>query len=138
WHWNLGAFDEKLGKLRETFSAQGTPDIREPYVDNGHPYWTMQAFTMLSIPQDDPLWNSSEEPVPVEKGDYRLVFKGPKMMVIGSKASGQVKWLQAENLPKRDFYRDRYIKFVSNSHFPYNIVTAKDRCAWDQTLVFRN
>ncbi len=138
WHWNMGCFDEANGKLRETFSKDGTEDIREPYIDNGHPYWAMQAFTMLSIPASDPLWTSDEEPLPVEKGDYTLRFKGPEMMVVGVQRSGIVKWVQAENLPKRDYYRDRYVKFVHSSNFPYNIIQNKDRVPWDQALVFRN
>ena len=51
--WNAGAFDRDLGKLREPLSAEGTREIRESYIDNGHPYWGMQAFALL-----DPGWRS--------------------------------------------------------------------------------
>jgi hypothetical protein len=49
YHWSLGCFDERRGKLRETYTADETPVTREPYVDNGHPYWTMLGFAFLGI-----------------------------------------------------------------------------------------
>lgn len=137
WWWRLGAYDEKLGKLRETLSPQGTPDVSEAYIDNGHPYWCMQAFTMFAIPASDPFWTAPEEPLPVEKDDYTVRFDGPKMLVTGTKSSGQVKWALAHNFGRREYYRDKYAKFVASSHFPFNVMQTKGRAPWDQALVIR-
>jgi hypothetical protein len=140
YHRALGAYDEKLGKLRETYSPQGTPDVKEAYIDNGHPYWAMLSFSMLSIPASDPLWSASvDAPLPIEKEDFTIRFEGPRMLLIGNESSGQVRWVQARVSPRRDYYRDKYIKFAYSSHFPFNVLRdSKDRAPWDQTLVFRD
>jgi hypothetical protein len=138
WHWNLGCYDETRGKLRETYTPGGTPNIRERYIDNGHPYWAMQGFTFLALKPDDPLFTSSEESLPVERDDYALRFDGPKMLLLGQRGSGQVRWVQAENTALREPYRDQYTKFVASSHFPYSIIADDKRVPWDQQLVLRD
>ncbi len=139
WWWQMGAYDEKLGKLRERLSPEGTPEVTEGYIDNGHPYWAMLAFTFFSIPATDPLWTAPEEELPVEKADYAVKIAGPKMIVAGTKTSGQVRWLQALNTPRRDYYRDKYNKFAWSSSFPFNVMQSdKKRAPWDQTLVLRD
>ena len=139
WWWRLGAYDEQRGKLRETLSAEGTPGVSEPYIDNGHPYWAMQAFTFFALPANDPLWTVPEEPLPVERGDFRVRIAGPRMLLTGTKASGQVRWLQAKNTPRRDYYRDKYNKFTASSSFPFNVLTdAKEFAPFDETLVLRD
>ena len=138
WWWQLGAYDEKLGKLRETLSPGGTPDVSEDYIDNGHPYWAMLAFTFFSLPAADPLWTAPEEELPVERADYELKIAGPRMILAGTKSSGQVRWLQALHTPRRAAYRDKYNKFVWSSAFPFNVIQhEKETSPWDQALVFR-
>jgi hypothetical protein len=139
WWWRMGAYDGKLGKLRETLSPEGTPEVTEGYMDNGHPYWAMQAFTFFSIPPTDPLWTAPEERLPVEIADYTVSIAGPKMIVAGTRASGQVRWLQALNTPRRDYYRDKYNKFAWSSSFPFNVMQSdKNHAPWDQALVLRD
>lgn len=137
WWWNLGAYDEKLGKLRETLTPGGTRDVTEGYIDNGHPYWCMQPFSMFAIPAGDAFWTAPDEPLPVEQADYAIRFEGPKMLVTGTKSSGQVKWALAHNSGRREYYRDKYVKFVASSHFPFNVMEVKGRVPWDQALVIR-
>lgn len=142
WWWNLGAYDDQLGKLRETLTPHGSKDVTENYIDNGHPYWAMQGFPFLSIPDNDPFWTEAEEPLPVEKDDFLIRIPGPKMLLRGTKSSGQVRWLQAANTPRRDNYRDKYNKFVWSSAFPFNVLQdgkkASASAPWDQALVFRD
>ncbi len=138
-HWRLGAFDKERGKLRENFTPQGSRNIREMYIDNGHPYWCMQAFSFYLIPERDAFWMAREEALPIERADYRIPFKGARMMLVGTKRSGHVRWLQSQNEPRKKVrYRDQYIKFAYSSHFPFNLLNQENRCPWDQTLVFRN
>src|SRR5262249_16771566 len=54
------------------------------------------------------------------------------------KHSGQVRWLLSSNTPRRDTYRDKYIKFAYSSHYPFNNFSTKDQCPADQSLVFRD
>lgn len=60
------------------------------------------------------------------------------MMLVGTKASGQVRWIQARGAPKSWRYRDMYTKFVASSHFSLNVIGQEKRAPWDATLVFRN
>lgn len=140
YHWNLGCFDETRGKLRETFSRDETPVTREPYIDNGHPYWSMLGFAFYGIPESDEFWTAPEEPLPVEKGDYLLRFEGPKFLLQGIQRTGEVRWIQSQNSAKRDTYRDKYAKFVWSSHFGYCASAADDKknIPPDQALVFRH
>jgi hypothetical protein len=138
WWWDIGAYDAKLGKLREPLTPLGTMAATDPYIDNGHPYWTMLSYTLFSIPKSDPFWTAPEDPLPVEKADYAVRFEAPRMIVTGTKSSGQVKWIQARNIPKREPYRDKYTKLVCSSHFPFNTMKETDYAPWDQAVVFRN
>lgn len=135
-HWDVGAFDADKGKLLETLSPGGTADIRENYIDNGHPYWCMPAFGMLGIPETDAFWTSEEEELPVEKADFAVEFKGPRMRVMGNQRTGEVKWLQAFPAARRETYRDKYMKFVASSAFPFNTLQGKEQVPADQMLVF--
>jgi hypothetical protein len=138
YHWNLGCFDADRGKLRETYSADGGDVAREPYVDNGHPYWCMLGNAFFGIPATDPFWSADEEPLPVETGDFVRRFEGPKFLLSGQKKTGEVRWLMSQNSAKRDAYRDKYSKLAWSSHFAYNAAGAKDAVPPDQALVFRD
>lgn len=137
-HWKVGAFDKTNGKLRETFTEGGSTAVREPYIDNSHPYWCMQSFSLYSIPPRDPFWTSREEALPVERADYRIRLEKAQMLLIGTKASGQVRLFEARNEPRRARYRDGYQRFSYSSHFPFNYIVREDRSTWDQALVFRH
>jgi hypothetical protein len=137
-HWNAGTFDKTNGKFYETLTAQGSPAVREIYIDNGHPYWCMQAFSLYSIPPGDRFWTAREEPLPVERADFRIRLEKAQMLLVGTKSSGQVRLLEARNESRRPRYRDGYHKFSYSSHFPFNYISREDRSTWDQALVFRH
>jgi hypothetical protein len=98
----------------------------------------MLGFETFSLPKDDPFWTDPEEELPVERRDFVVRFEGPRMLLVGTKASGQVRWVQARNQPKRETYRDQYDKFVYSSAFPFDMDRTKGRAVWDQALVFRD
>ena len=137
-HWNHGAFDREKGKLRETYSENGTGDIRESYVDGGHPYWAMQAFALWLIPRSDPFWTFPGGQLPVEKADFLRSLEAPGIILTGNKTTGQVKLLQGRSSKTDLQYRDKYNKFVYSSHFPMNILQRDDVCPWDNALVIRD
>jgi hypothetical protein len=138
YHRSIGSYDAMSGKLRETYSAEGCPDVMDFYCDNGHPYWAMQAYSFLALPQTDPFWNAVEEPLPIERADFRVRFDGPRMWLAGDKRSGQVRWIQAQGTYPGIRYRDKYIKFSYSSHFPLNVNREEKQAPWDAALVFRN
>jgi hypothetical protein len=137
-HWSIGGFDRERGKLRETYSAAGNRDICDSYIDNGHPYWGMQAFAFFLVPPADPFWTAPEEKLPVERADFRVPFESLRMFLAGTRESGQVRWVQSLNHHLGADYRDKYTKLSYSSHFPFNILPLKDRAAWDGTLILRD
>lgn len=137
-HRQIGSFDAAKGKLRETYSAGGAVDIHESYIDGGHPYWGMQAFSVWLIGRQDVFWTAPPAPLPVEKADFVIPLHAPGLVVSGSRSSGQVRLLQARSTKTDLHYRDKYNKLTYSSHFPFNIVQRADICPWDNTLVLRD
>lgn len=136
-HWGLSPYDDALGKLRESYSSQGSHDVTERYVDNGHPYWCMQAFELFRFPENDPFWTAEEEPLPIEREDFHVDFPKLGMLLHGVQRSGHVQWFQSRNIHKAT-YRDKYIKLGYSSHFPFNVLDDEEHCPWDSNLVFQN
>jgi hypothetical protein len=64
------------------------------------------------------------------------------MVLRGTKSSGQVRWLQAGNTPRRPYYRDKYNKFVAASGFAFNVLDDGRKevpfAPTDQNLLFRD
>lgn len=137
-HDRIGGYSASEGKLRETYSRDGTRDIREPYIDGGHPYWGMQAFAVFLIPPTDPFWTGESGRLPVEEADFVRPLKAPGLLVAGSKASGQVKLLQGRSSKTELHYRDKYNKFSYSSHFAPCLVQRPDVTPWDNALVLRD
>jgi hypothetical protein len=136
--WSIGAFDSARGKLRESLTPDGTRDICESYIDNGHPYWGMQAFALFLIPRADRFWIDREEPLPVERSSFVRRFEGPRFLLIGNRESGEVRWVHAVNGHHEPDYRDKYTKLSYSTHFPFSITKEKGRATWDGALVFRD
>jgi len=136
--WQVGAFDPEAGKLRETLAPGATRDVCEDYIDNGHPYWSMQAFLVYLVPDRDPFWTAPEEPLPVEREDFEQRFESGRFVLLGHRASGQVRWIAAGGGRYDPHYRDKYAKLVYCSHFPFNVIQQVGVVPWDGTLVFRD
>jgi hypothetical protein len=137
-HDRIGGYAPGPGKLRESLSRAGTRDIRETYIDGGHPYWGMQAFAMWLIPESDAFWTGPKAPLPVEHADFSKPLEAPGLLLVGRKASGHVKLLQAKSSKTQADYRDKYNKFSYSTHFPFCITHRQDICPWDNALVLRD
>ena len=131
--WSRGAYDPKTGRLLESLTPAGSRAVCEPYIDNGHPYWCMQAFAFFLIPRNDPFWTAPEEPLPVEAVDFDERFEGAKMRLTGNARTGEVRWYQGSLAPH---YHDKYGKVAYSTHFAFGIASSEDRLAQDQALVF--
>ena len=134
-HAAQGALDPASGKLRESYTPEGSPSIKESYIDGGHPYWGMQAFALF---RDRSFLSASEEPLPVEKADFSLVLDGPGLLLTGSKATGIVRLYNASSTRPDPHYRDKYNKFVYSSHHGFCCLHEKDSIPWDSTLLLTN
>ncbi len=133
--WQAGAWDSENHKLRETMTPHSSPSIKESYINNGHPYWGMQAFFAASLASDDPFWTAPEQALPVEQDDFRHLIQGPEMLAAGCKKSGQVQLWQS-SCDKPGYYRAKYYNFSYSSHFPFNVELADNLMAPDCALSF--
>lgn len=105
------------GTLRQELSAEGSLDVREPYIATGSTYWAMQAFGALwTLPDDDPFWNEAEEPLLVEADDFTTVLPEPGWILVGSRLTGGIQRFSA----KSSRYPAKYGKFVYASQAPFN------------------
>ncbi|CAA9569875.1 MAG: hypothetical protein AVDCRST_MAG88-2230 [uncultured Thermomicrobiales bacterium] len=130
WYVDRGAIRAD-GTLRQALTAGGSPEIREPYIATGSPYWAMQAFGALwSLPDDDPFWATEEEPLPVERGDFVRAFPQPGWVVSGTAATGAVQRFNAgsQGGPAK------YGKFAYATAAPFNVGLADGRPAPDGML----
>lgn len=134
-----GAIDRTTHTVRQELSEFGNPAVREDYIDTGHPYWCMHAFTALwQLAEDDPFWTCAEEPLPVESGDFSRLIAAPGWILQGTKKSGQV---DRHNLGSRHGeeapYRAKYSKLVYGSHFPVNLGPVDGDFGPDNALCLR-
>jgi hypothetical protein len=65
--------------------------VRQSYSGPGSPYWAAKGFAGLLLPADDPVWQSAEEPLPVERGDFTRVVRAPGWVISGTSADGIVR-----------------------------------------------
>jgi hypothetical protein len=133
-----GAFDSTQGKLRENISPLGTPEFAESYIDNGHPYWGMQAFAFLLIPRQDPFWTAPEAPLPCETRDFLTLLPTAGVVISGNRRAGESRLHFAHNGRFDPVYRDRYCKFSYSGRLFFCFSKRSDRATWDSALVFRD
>jgi hypothetical protein len=76
----LGWYDEHL------------PSV-QAYSGPASPYWASKAFCGLLLPPDHPAWTATEEPLPVERGDFTRALRAPGWLAQGTRADGIVRVL---------------------------------------------
>ncbi|MCK2218583.1 DUF2264 domain-containing protein [Actinomadura sp. ATCC 31491] len=65
--------------------------IAQSYSGPGSPYWAAKGLYGLTLPADHPVWTAVEEPLPVERGDFRRVVRAPGWLVSGTRDDGVVR-----------------------------------------------
>jgi hypothetical protein len=65
--------------------------VRQTYSGPGSPYWAAKGFAGLLLPESDPVWESAEEPLPVERGDFTRVARAPGWVISGTSADGIIR-----------------------------------------------
>jgi hypothetical protein len=65
--------------------------IRQLYSGPGSPYWASKGFAGLLLPPDDEVWQSPEEPLPIERGDFTRIAKAPGWVISGTTTDGIVR-----------------------------------------------
>lgn len=107
------ATDQPLGALRRAasgilshFAAHGAPDdaglltigwhgewlgMAQTYSGFGSPYWASKGLLGLMLPADHPAWTATEQPLPIERGDFTRALPAPGWAVSGTRADGIVR-----------------------------------------------
>ncbi|TDD16273.1 DUF2264 domain-containing protein [Kribbella turkmenica] len=67
------------------------PRIAQSYSGPGSPYWAVKGMLGLMLPADHAVWTATEEPLPVETGDFTLEVPEPGWIVSGTQADGVVR-----------------------------------------------
>ncbi|GIE93257.1 DUF2264 domain-containing protein [Paractinoplanes rishiriensis] len=84
-----GAPDERgllnLGWHREW------PAMKQSYSGPGSPYWASKGMLGLLLPEGHPVWTATEEPLPVERGDFVRSIIAPGWQLSGVRADGVVR-----------------------------------------------
>lgn len=65
--------------------------VRQVYSGPGSPYWASKGFAGLLLPSDHPVWQSAEEALPVERGDFTRIARPPGWVIYGTSADGIVR-----------------------------------------------
>lgn len=118
------------------------PAASEAYISPGSPSWACHGLFGLNFSHDDPFWTATEEPLPVERGDFEVVIPTPGYVLSGHQATGQVFLLNAgtghypENL--RHNYLPKYGKLAYSTHFPFNVLPAGRTYAPDAMVAVTN
>jgi hypothetical protein len=132
---NLGGIDRRTDTMRQELSEFGHPAVRDSYINTGHPYWGMMAFTAIwQLDEADPIWTAEEDSLPVEKEDYQLSVKPAGWLVTGDRDSGQVQRHQLGTRHGTGAYAAKYGKFMYGSHFPANFGSAEGDFGPDSAL----
>ncbi|WP_350347586.1 DUF2264 domain-containing protein [Agromyces sp. G08B096] len=88
------------------FAERGAPDaegrlslgwhgawraIAQSYSGPGSPYWAAKGMLGIALPESHPVWQATELPLPVERGDTLRRLVAPGWLVSGTRADGIVR-----------------------------------------------
>jgi hypothetical protein len=88
------------------FLGHGVPDARglltvgwhqpweamaQSYSGAGSPYWAATGMLGLALPAGHAVWTSTEQPLPVEEGDFQRTLRAPGWLVSGTRRDGIVR-----------------------------------------------
>jgi hypothetical protein len=67
------------------------PRLLEPYSGPASCLWSLRSLVAaFTLPDEHIFWRARPEPLPVEKGDYRIAIKSTGWDIVGDRASGVV------------------------------------------------
>lgn len=94
-------------------------EILEHYSCGGSPYWATKAFNMFLLPEDDLLWQSPEEPLPIHKANFSVPLQSAGLLLVGDKKTGHVQLINQKSHHDNPEYNAKYTKFAYSSIFSY-------------------
>jgi len=129
-----GGMLAKRGNLTLGFTRPLLPLI-EGYSCGGSPYLLGRAFSALLMPAEHPFWSATEEPLPVERGDYSLAVSVAGLILDGEKQGGHVQLVNHKSTSLVDGRQEKYGQFTYSSHFGYRVATEQSGHPPDSSLL---
>ncbi len=65
--------------------------LAQSYSGPGSPYWASKGLLGLALPADHEVWTATEQPLPVEEGDFTFTAAAPGWLASGTQADGVVR-----------------------------------------------
>lgn len=109
------------GAVRDGILTMGWHDEYLPMTQPGFgpasPYWASKGFLGLVLPPTHKVWTDTEEPLPIERGDYRRAMPSPGFLVSGTSQDGIVRVSnnKADHYPHPTGSLDAYYSKLSYS-----------------------
>ena len=103
---SLGVLRRAASGVMDYFASHGVPNsaglldlgwhhewrqLAQSYSGTGSAYWASKGMLGLALPADHPVWQATEEPLPLERGNDALAIAAPSWVVSGTKADGIVR-----------------------------------------------
>lgn len=112
--------------------------MSESYNAPGSPYWALQGFLFLGLPEEDAFWSAELQPMPVIE---KLRYLPNVPMLIQRDASQTVALVPGKSdMEGHSHTIEKYSKFAYSSAFGFSIAKSQyslNELAPDQTMVFR-
>ncbi len=131
---NNGAIDAERCLLLQTLSSNGSGAMREGYNFPGSTYWAMMSMGEIwKLADNDPFWTTPEEPLPVERCDFRHVIETPGWILHGRKQTGSVNLINVGTVYPG--YGSKYSKQAYHSQLGYVVSRFLQPCDHQATLL---
>ena len=65
--------------------------IAESYTSPGDPYWATHGLSCLLIPEEDPFWTATEEPIPADGAGGKIAIPGAQLSIRVSPLDGEAR-----------------------------------------------
>lgn len=110
--------------------------MAEGYNGPGSPYWSLMAFACLAVPEDDPVWDVSPEPLP----ELPALAETP-LGLIAHDGAGEATLFRTGPLPRHPFAQSaaKYGKFAYSTRFGFSVARSErtpEEAAPDSMLAF--
>lgn len=91
----------------------------EHYSCGGSPYWSSKAFHLLMLPEDETFWQTDEDDLPINRGDFMQPLNPSGLQLAGECSSGHVWMANQKSRHDNPEYNAKYTHFAYSSVFSY-------------------
>jgi len=121
-----GAIDPTTAEIKLGQSPESGAEVQEVYIGPGSNLWSMYLFgALFLLPDADPLWSVTEDPLPSEEFAYESWFETPGQMIRNLPGQGHLEMINARTWKdesqswQQQSYGNKYSKFTYSSLLGY-------------------